>query len=307
MHIPVLLNEIIDNLNITPDGTYVDCTGGGGGHASAVLEKLGENGRLIVLDRDVDAVKRLNDKFEADNRVTVVHANFSDVAEVLERLEVGLVDGLYADFGVSSFQLQIGERGFSFRRDGLLDMRMDTTQGISAAEVVNTFSFDNIAQIIWKYGEEKFSKRIANDIVKHRVLKPFTTTLELAEVIKQAVPKKFHKKGIHPATQSFQAIRIYVNGELEAIFDLMKNIDKLLKTGGRFLAISFHSLEDRIVKEALVEYAKECVCPPRIPVCVCGKRREFKLITRKPIIPTDSEVTANPLSRSAKLRVAERV
>lgn len=307
MHTPVLLNELVDMLDIKPDGVYVDCTGGGGGHAFAVSEKLSSEGRLIILDRDPDATQRLKEKFKGDNRVSLYQCNFANVDLVLNDYGIEKVDGIYADFGVSSFQLREGDRGFSFRKDGPIDMRMDNTKGISAGDVVNTYTADNLSSIIYRFGEEKFAKKIALEITKRRAIKKFTSTYDLAEEIKNAVPKKFHKKGIHPATQTFQALRIFVNSELEAIEELMSKISFLLKQGGRFAGISFHSLEDRIVKDFLNNYSKSCVCPPNLPVCVCNKEAEFKIITKKPIVPSDKEVEVNPLSRSAKLRIAERL
>ncbi len=215
MHISVLYYELIDNLNISDDGIYVDGTGGGGGHASLLLERLGKNGRLITLDRDIEAVARLQDKFAEDKRVEVVHSNFADIDTALLSRSIGKVDGIYTDFGVSSFQLQEAERGFSFRKDGPLDMRMDTTCGEPVSEIINSYSESNLSTIIFKYGEERFSRQIASAVVKRRAVKPFTTTLDFAEVIKGAIPKKFHKKGINPATKTFQAFRIFVNRVLE--------------------------------------------------------------------------------------------
>ncbi len=307
MHTPVLLEELVNLMNIKPDGIYIDCTGGGGGHAFAVSKKLSEKGRLIVLDRDIEAVDRLKEKFKDDAQVFVCHYNFADIDLAMKENSIDEVDGIYADFGVSSFQLREGGRGFSFRSDGPIDMRMDRSLEMTAAEVVNTYTIDSLYSIICRYGEEKFAKKIATEISKRRTIKKFTTTSELAEVVKNAIPKKFHKKGIHPATQTFLGLRIFVNKELEAIEKLMSKIVSLIKKKGRFGAISFHSLEDRIVKDYLNNYAKDCVCPPNLPVCVCGKKAEFKIITKKPIIPTEKEREINPLSRSAKLRIAERL
>ena len=307
MHTPVLINELIDMLDIKPNGTYIDCTGGGGGHAGALLKRLSPEGRLVVLDRDPQAGKRLVEKFRGDKRVSVYQCNFSNLDLAMHESGIDQADGIYADFGISSYQINDGSRGFSFRNDGPIDMRMNPAEGISAAEVVNTFTAENLAMIIAKFGEDKFAKRIAGEIVRRRALKKLVTTSELADVVRDAVPKKFHKKGVHPATQTFQALRIYVNSELESIRELMEKIGSLIKVGGRFGAISFHSLEDRIVKESLAEYAKECICPPELPVCVCDKLAEFRIITRKPIVPTEKEVEENPLSRSAKLRIAEKL
>lgn len=306
MHIPVLLHELINYIVTDPFGTYVDCTGGGGGHTAALLEKCPDC-RVIVLDRDCEAVERLTDRFGKDNRVKVIHANFADIEYVLKSEGLETVNGIYADFGVSSFQLSEGERGFSFRKDGPLDMRMDTSEGEPVSEIVNNFNAESISNIIWKFGEEKFAKKIAFEIVKRRAMKSFSTTSDLAEVIKNAVPKKFHKKGIHPATQSFQALRIFVNGELEAIDALTGKAFKFIKPGGRFVAISFHSLEDRIVKDNFVKFSRTCVCPPEIPLCVCGTVPLCKVLTKKPVTPGEDEIKHNPLSRSAKLRAAERI
>ena len=307
MHISVLFNELIDYLNVIPDGTYVDCTGGGGGHARLLLHKLSDNGRLIILDRDLEAVSRLKEIFAEDKRVIIIHSNFADIDKALLSQGIKQVEGIYADFGVSSFQLQSAERGFSFRKDGPIDMRMDTSSGEPVSEVVNTYSESNLATIIYKYGEERFSRNIAKAIVQRRTIKPFTNTLDLAEVVKGAVPKKIHKKGINPATKTFQALRIFVNGELDAVESLMSKIADIIKPKGRFVAISFHSLENRIVKEWLNQYALSCTCPAEFPVCVCDKKEEFKIITRKPVVPSEKEILENPLSRSAKLRAAERI
>lgn len=307
MHTPVLLEELVNLMDIKPDGIYIDCTGGGGGHAFAVSKKLSEKGRLIVLDRDIEAVDRLKEKFKDDTRISVCHYNFADIDLAMKENSIDEVDGIYADFGVSSFQLKEKGRGFSFRSEGPIDMRMDRSLEMTAAEVVNTYTIDNLSSIIYRFGEEKFAKKIAIEISKRRAIKKFTTTYELSEVIKNAIPKKFHKKGIHPATKTFLGLRIFVNKELEAIEELMSKIASLLKKEGRFGAISFHSLEDRIVKDYLNNYAKDCVCPPNLPVCVCEKKAEFKIITKKPIIPAGKEIEENPLSRSAKLRIAERL
>lgn len=306
-HKPVLLNELIDFIAINPSGDYVDCTGGGGGHGARLLEKIDKNGRLLLLDRDVDAVARLNKRFSGDSRVIVNHANFADLRHAMDTAGFVDADGIYADFGVSNFQLLEGSRGFSFRKDGVLDMRMDQSEGEPVSATVNNFTADNLATIIWKFGEERFAKKIVFEIIKRRAIKSFETTLDLAEVIKNAVPKRFHKKGIHPATQTFQALRIFVNGELEAIEELTGNVFKNIKKGGRFAAISFHSLEDRIVKDNFNKFARTCVCPPELPICVCGTVPLCKILTKKPITPSDEETAQNPLSRSAKMRVAERL
>ncbi len=307
MHKPVLLKELIEMIYTTPDGVYLDCTGGGGGHALELYKKISDKGKLFILDRDLDACKRLKEKFKSNLNVKVIHGKFSDFDEILKKEGVFGVDGLYADFGISNYHLQDIERGFSFRKNAKLDMRMDRTESLTAYDVVNNYSKETLANIIKKYGEERFADKIANEIVKCRAIKKIEETVELAEIIKKTVPAKFHKQGIHPATKSFQAIRIYINKELEEIETLLKKLEKNVKEGGRVGFISFHSLEDRLVKEALQYYAKDCVCPPDFPQCVCDKKQTFRILTKKPVVPEAEEIQSNSLSRSAKLRVAERV
>ena len=303
---PVLKVELIQSLNISVDGTYVDCTGGGGGHAESVRARL-TTGKLIILDRDAQAVERLSGNFHGDPHVRVIHANFRYISSVLEELKIKQIDGLYADFGISSWQLDEGGRGFSFRKEGVIDMRMDTTQGESAKDVVNKYSEEALGEIIYRYGEEKFFRRVARAIVARRASKQFESTLDLAAVVKSAVPAKYHKPGTHPATQTFQAIRIHVNQELAAIESLLREIGNIVVEGGRVAFISFHSLEDRLVKDYFNRYERPCICPPDFPVCVCGKTPSFKVVTRKPVKPGEKELKVNPLSRSAKMRVAERI
>jgi len=307
MHKSVLLEELIENLVIKPDGIYVDCTGGGGGHALKVYKKLSSGGRLIILDRDKDAVKRLREMFAGCENVTVIHSNFATVDLVLNDLGIGQVTGLYADFGLSNYQLIDENRGFSFKKSGFLDMRMNKSDEITAYEVVNNYPKETLVNILKKYGEEPFAARIADSIVKKRVLKNIESTTELASIISEAIPKKFHKHGQNPATKSFQAIRIFINKELESIESLLNKIDKIVEKDGRIVFISFHSLEDRLVKDMLNFYAKDCICPPEFPECRCDKKKTFRLITKKPITPKESEIKRNPLSRSAKMRVAEKV
>lgn len=306
MHIPVLQNELIKYLDPKKGGIYVDCTGGGGGHAELVLNFIKDDGKLIILDRDEDAVKRLREKFTQKN-VIVVHENFANIDKVLENLNILAVDGLYADFGTSSFQLNDPLRGFSFLRNGPLDMRMDKNIELDAYTVVNTFPEETIANIIRKYGEEPFAKRIAKEIVKKRVISKINTTKELSDIISNAVPKKFHKPGTHPATKTFQAIRIFINKELEAIESLLKKLEDIIKKDGRVVFISFHSLEDRLVKDMLNFYAKDCICDPKSPVCTCKKVKSFEILTKKPVTVSESELKANKLSRSAKLRAARKI
>jgi 16S rRNA (cytosine1402-N4)-methyltransferase len=306
MHIPVLQKELIKYLSPKEGGTYVDCTGGGGGHSELVLNAIKDDGKLIILDRDEDAVKRLKEKFPQKN-VVIIHENFANIDNVLENLNISQVDGLYADFGTSSFQLIDPSRGFSFLKSGPLDMRMDKSTELNAYTVVNTFPEETIANIIRKYGEELFAKKIAKEIVKNRAISKINTTRELADIIFNAVPRKFHKPKVHPATKAFQAIRIFINKELEAIESLLKKIEKIIKKGGRVVFISFHSLEDRLVKDMLNFYAKDCICDKKTPVCTCGKVKSFNILTKKPVTVTEEELKANKLSRSAKLRAAEKI
>jgi 16S rRNA (cytosine1402-N4)-methyltransferase len=298
--------ELIEYLRPIKGGVYVDCTGGGGGHAKLVLEKIGESGKLIILDRDQDAVERLKEKFNLPN-VMVINDNFSNIANILAELGIQAVDGLYADFGASSFQLNDPQRGFSFLRSGPLDMRMDKNLEIDAYTLVNNYPEETIANILKKYGEEQFAKRIAGKIVQKRAIEKISTTKELADIIFDAVPKKFHKPGIHPATKSFQALRIFVNKELESIESLLKSLEKIINKSGRVVFISFHSLEDRLVKDMLNYYAKDCICEIKTPICNCGKVKTFRILTKKPVIPSESEINENKLSRSAKLRAAEKI
>jgi 16S rRNA (cytosine1402-N4)-methyltransferase len=307
MHIPVLKEELTELLNIKSDGVYVDCTGGAGGHAQGVLDRLSAAGRLIVIDRDTDAVEFLRKRFKDDGRASVLKGNFKDIIPILNGVGIDKADGLYADFGVSLEQLSRPERGFSFKYDGKIDMRMDQDSVQSAVDVVNKYSEALLGEIIYKYGEEKFFKRVASRIAARRNLRPFESTVDLASVIKEAVPKKFHKKTQHPATKTFQALRIHVNNELAAVEALLKEIEKCVEKTGRVAFISFHSLEDRLVKEYLQRYQNPCVCPPEFPYCVCGKHPSFKILTKKPITPSEKETGKNPLSRSAKLRAAERI
>lgn len=306
MHIPVLQNELIKYLDPKEGGIYVDCTGGGGGHAELVLNLIKDDGKLIILDRDEDAIKRLREKFTQKN-VIIVHENFANIDKVLENLNISAVDGLYADFGTSSFQLNDPLRGFSFLRSGPLDMRMDKNIELDAYTVVNTFPEETIANIIRKYGEEPFAKRIAREIVKKRVISKINTTKELSDIISNAVPKKFHRPWTHPATKTFQAIRIFINKELEAIESLLKKLEDIIKKDGRVVFISFHSLEDRLVKDMLNFYAKDCICDPKSPVCTCKKVKSFEILTKKPVTVSESELKANKLSRSAKLRAARKI
>ncbi len=303
-HIPVLFTETIDSLQIRPDGIYVDCTAGGGGHSSAILAKLNENGRLIAIDRDPQAIAVLKERFGSDARVTIVNDNFSNVISILQQLGIDGVDGILADLGVSSHQLDSGERGFSFHKDSPLDMRM-SMEGTSAADIVNRYSEPELANVIFRFGEEKYSRSIAKAIVRAREKAPIETTFQLTEVIKSAMPAKAMRDG-HPSRRTFQALRIEVNGELSCLPDAVEGMFESLKTGGILSIISFHSLEDGIVKTKFREFTQGCTCPKDFPICVCGNTPRGKLCFRAKV-PTEAELAENPRSRSSKLRSIERL
>ncbi len=306
-HISVLLNECIEGLNIKENGIYVDGTLGGGGHSSHIAAKL-TTGRLIGIDQDTDAIQAASKRLEPYKNVfTAVHSNFYNVREVLDNLGIEKADGFLLDLGVSSYQLDEADRGFSYMHDAPLDMRMNRENEYSAWNVVNEKSEKELNDIIFKYGEEKWAKRIAQFIVQERAIKPIETTYELVEVIKKAVPKGARRDGPHPAKRTFQAIRIEVNGELAILDKTVDDMVASLNPGGRLCIITFHSLEDRIIKNAMKRHENPCVCPPEFPVCVCGKKPDGKVITRKPILPSDEELELNPRSRSAKLRILERI
>ncbi len=304
VHIPVLLDECIIGLNIRPDGIYVDCTAGGGGHSSAIAERLGENGRLIALDRDPDAVKAASERLSVYSNAVVVHTNYSELDKVLDEMNISAVDGILMDLGVSSHQLDEESRGFSYHTDAPLDMRMSQT-GMSAADVVNTFTEQQLANIIFEYGEEKFSRRIASNIVKAREISPIMTTLQLADIVRESVPQKA-RRDKNPCKKTFQAIRIAVNGELDHLDAGLEKAFFSLKPNGRLAVITFHSLEDRLVKKKFAGWCKGCICPPDFPQCVCGRKPQGILVNRKPIEADQNELEANNRSRSAKLRVIER-
>lgn len=307
VHYPVMRTELVSALSIVPNGTYIDCTGGAGGHSGLILENLHQDGKLIIFDQDTYAIEYLKKKFQQYSNVTIIHSNFANIKEHTERLNLGRIDGVCADLGVSSFQFGYDWRGFSFNKEGKLDMRMNTSEGRSAYDVVNDAPQHELINIIRHYGEEKFAVRIADFIVKRRKEKPIELTTDLANIIYEAVPKKFHKKGFHPATRTFQALRIFVNDELGSIERLIESVLSLLSTDGRFGVISFHSLEDRIVKQSFAKACKGCVCPPNFPICVCGKKPIAEPVTRKAIVPTDEEIATNPPSRSAKLRAIRKL
>ena len=306
-HVSVLLQECLDGLNIKPDGIYVDGTLGGAGHSSQIAKRL-TTGRLIGIDRDPVALKAAGERLAPyADRVTLVHSNFCEIAQVLDNLNIEAVDGILLDLGVSSPQLDDGSRGFSYMVDAPLDMRMNNEDPITAKDIVNTWSYEELRRILFDYGEERYAPRIADAICRRREEKPIETTLELVDIIRSAMPAAALREKQHPAKRSFQAIRIAVNDELGAVRKVMEAAIPRLNPEGRLAIITFHSLEDRIVKNAMADAAKGCTCPPSFPVCVCGKKPQVKLITRKPITATDEELEANPRSRSAKLRVCEKI
>ena len=307
-HVSVLLKETIDGLNIKPDGIYVDGTLGGGGHSLEIAKRLSKNGHLYGIDRDTDAIEAAGERLrEYSDRFTAIHSNFYNAAEVLKNIGVQKIDGFILDLGVSSHQLDEADRGFSYMQDAPLDMRMDRGAPYTAWNVVNEKSEKELNDIIFKYGEEKWAKRIAQFIVAEREKKPIDTTYELVEVIKKAVPKGARRDGPHPAKRTLQAIRIEVNGELAILDKTVDDMTEMLSEGGRMCIITFHSLEDRIIKNAMKRHENPCTCPPEFPVCVCGKVPDGKVITRKPILPSDEELEVNPRSRSAKLRIMEKI
>ncbi|MBE6704169.1 MAG: 16S rRNA (cytosine(1402)-N(4))-methyltransferase RsmH [Ruminococcaceae bacterium] len=310
-HYSVMLRETVDGLDIKPDGIYVDCTLGGGGHSEEILkrlEALGGNGKLISIDRDPEAIEAAGKRLARfGDRSMICKGNFSEAPSILDGLGIEKIDGVTADLGVSSRQLDESSRGFSYMHDAPLDMRMSKGEGMSAYDVVNSYSEDELKRIIYSYGEEKFSSRIASFIVREREKKPIETTFELSEIIKDAIPAKFRKDGPHPAKRTFQAIRIEVNGELDVIDKVINGLFPYLNSGGRMSFISFHSLEDRIIKHTFLSKTEGCTCPKDFPVCVCGKKPEAVIITKKPILPSEQELDENPRSRSAKLRILEKI
>ena len=306
-HVSVLLNECLEGLNIKENGIYVDGTLGGAGHSSEILKRLSNEGRLIGIDQDTDALKAAKERLKDYSNVTFVHSNFSNIENVLNNLNIDGVDGILMDLGVSSYQLDEGERGFSYMKDAPLDMRMNRENDFSAYNVVNEYSEEDLYRIIRNYGEEKFAKRIASFIVENRQEKNIETTLELVEIIKNAIPAKARREGPHPAKRTFQAIRIEVNSELSILNKTIEDGVEKLNKGGRMAIITFHSLEDRIVKNKFRDLAVSCRCPKEFPVCVCGEKAKVKIISRKAIEPTKEEVEVNPRSRSAKLRVIEKL
>lgn len=303
-HIPVLLDECIEGLDIRPDGIYVDGTAGGAGHSSAIVSRLNDKGRLIALDRDPDAVKAASERLSAFSNAKVIHSNYSCMRKVLDELGIELVDGILMDLGVSSYQLDEESRGFSYHSDAPLDMRM-SREGMSAADVVNSYSEQQLAKIIFEFGEEKFSRRIASNIVAARAKAPIETTLELADIIRNSVPQKARREK-NPCKKTFQAIRIAVNGELEHLSQGLEDAFNSLRAGGRLAVITFHSLEDRLVKQKFAGWCRGCICPPDFPQCICGHKPQGILVNRKPIEAKEKELERNNRSRSAKLRIIER-
>lgn len=308
-HYSVLLNETIENLNIKPDGIYVDGTLGGGGHAYQVASRLSEKGRLIGIDQDADAIAAAGERLkEFGDKITIIRSNYANMKEELHRIGVEKVDGIVLDLGVSSFQLDTPERGFTYRDENApLDMRMDDRQSLTAKDIVNGYCEMDLYRIIRDYGEDKFAKNIAKHIVQERAKKPIETTGELTEIIRASIPMKVQVTGGHPAKRTFQAIRIELNKELEVLQNNLDDMIDLLNPGGRICIITFHSLEDRIVKTNFKRNENPCTCPSDFPVCVCGKKSKGKVVTRKPILPSEEELEVNSRSKSAKLRVFERV
>lgn len=299
-HIPVLFNETIESLDIKPDGIYADCTAGGGGHSKAIADKLSDKGLLVMIDRDPDAVENLKIKFASYNNVRIINDNYCNIGYIADSLGIKGFDGILADLGVSSYQLDTPERGFSFHNDAPLDMRMSKS-GMSAADVVNTYSEKELMHVISCYGEEKFAKSIARMIVSRREKKPFETTFELAETVKDAIPARARREGGHPARRTFQALRIEVNGEIEKLPSSLENMFSALNKDGVLSIITFHSLEDRAVKNMFKKFCEGCTCPKEFPVCVCGKT-PAGMLKFKSLGPTQKEIEENPRSRSARLR-----
>ena len=308
LHKSILLKECIDGLEIKPDGIYADITAGGGGHSIEIVKKLECGGKLIVIDRDNDALEACRQRLAGFfDRVEIVKANFNDTLSVLEDLGISGLDGILADLGVSSYQLDNTDRGFSYSRDAFLDMRMDTSQGKSAFDVINTYTYEQLVKIFFEYGEENYSKRIASRIIQKREESPINTTLELSKIIISVMPGSARREDQHPAKRIFQAVRLEVNGELEALKQLMNDLPQILNPGGVAAFIMFHSLEDRIVKQGFVNLAKGCICPKEFPVCRCDNKPKLKIITKKPILPGAEEIKENPRARSAKLRLAKKI
>lgn len=306
-HYSVLLNETVDGLNIKPDGTYVDGTLGGGGHASLVCSRLSDKGRFIGIDQDKDAIAAATERLkEYEEKITIVRSNYEQIDSVLRNLDIEKVDGIYLDLGVSSYQLDTAERGFSYRADAPLDMRMDDRNPVTAADIVNDYTESQLFHMIKNYGEDRFAQNIAKHICKYRENKRIETTFELSDIISGAIPARVRATSGHPAKRTFQAIRIELNRELDVLEESIDKMIDSLSDGGRLCIITFHSLEDRIVKNKFRTAEKPCICPPEFPICTCGRKSKGKVITRKPILPSDQELAENSRSKSAKLRIFER-
>lgn len=307
VHKSVLLDECIDGLNIKPNGIYVDGTLGGAGHSSEIIKKLSDQGKLIGIDRDDEALKAAKERLKEYSNVTYYHGNHDDIKEILEDLNIKKVDGILLDLGVSSYQLDERNRGFSYLGENVLDMRMDKTQKLDAKIVVNNYKEEELAKIIYDYGEERFSRQIAKNICIERKKQEITTTKQLVDIIEKSIPAKFRSKDSHPAKRTFQAIRIEVNDEIKPLYQTVLNSIECLKPGGRLCIITFHSLEDRAVKNAYIDAEGKCICPPGLPYCACGAIKKGKIITKKPILPTKEEMENNSRSKSAKLRIFEKI
>lgn len=306
-HVSVLLNECIENLNIKPDGIYVDGTMGGAGHSLEIIKKLSPKGMLIGIDRDEEALAVAKERLKDFSNVKYVHDNHDNIDEIIKNLNLKGVDGILLDLGVSSYQIDEKTRGFTYMNDGPLDMRMDKSQELTAEYIVNNYKEQELARIIFEYGEEKFSRKIAKNICEYRSNKKIETTSELVKIIEKSIPGKFREKNSHPAKRTFQAIRIEVNNEIEPLYNTVKNSINALNSKGRLCVITFHSLEDRMVKKAYVDAEGKCTCPKNLPYCVCGNVSLGKIINKKPILPTEKEMQENSRSRSAKLRVFEKI
>lgn len=307
-HAPVMVHEVLEYLRPRSGGVYADCTVGGGGHSLEIVKRILPDGRLIGIDRDDEALQTASERLsEYSDNVVLAKGNFAELEGIAWRLNLDELDGILLDLGVSSHQLDAAERGFSFRHDAPLDMRMDTSQAVTAQEIVNSFSERRLAELIKEYGEERWAKRIAKFIVERRMHRPIRTTRELSEIVTAAIPAGARSEQIHPSTRTFMALRIAVNRELESLRTGLDAAVKLLAKGGRVVVISYHSLEDRIVKETFVRHAGKCTCPPGFPVCVCGAEKRIQILTRRPIGPSREEIHANPRARSARLRAAERL
>lgn len=306
-HVSVLLNECIENLNIKPDGIYVDGTMGGAGHSLEIVKKLSTKGMLIGIDRDEEALAVAKERLKDFSNVKYIHDNHDNIDEIIKNLNLKGVDGILLDLGVSSYQIDEKARGFTYMNDGPLDMRMDKTQELTAEYIVNNYKEQELARIIFEYGEEKFSRKIAKNICEYRSNKKIETTSELVKIIEKSIPGKFREKNSHPAKRTFQAIRIEVNNEIEPLYNTVKNSINALNSKGRLCIITFHSLEDRMVKKAYVDAEGKCTCPKDLPYCVCGNVSFGKIINKKPILPTEKEMRENSRSRSAKLRVFEKI